>query len=499
MTTPSVPSLPHSSDGQCRPTVSFGSPASEPISEPSASTAVSPATCDRIVPKRTTREPPALVATAPPTVAESRLAKSTGASSPAARAWRRQRGQRDAGPGRHLQGAGVDGAERGQPASSRARPSARRAARCRRRGRCCRPAATTGAPASAHARRTRGDLGGVAGRTTSSASPRKRPVQSVAYDAVTSGSASTWSGPTTSASAARQRAHAGPGAAAASAGPARPDRRRRTAGRRRARSPIGCHGETARLPIHSPTGSRCRAMTQVGVDELHLVRLGVAAEGVAAVGERADALERRRLLVRAAGRRCASTPSSRPGRCPRRAGSGSRRRRGTRAGRAPTRPIGNGAGRGVGEPRGQRRRCCRARPRTAASARRRRACRSPWPGPCRRRRRSPPACSPSPGRRARPRSRSEPGHRDRPAEVDGDAGQAQAGDGPLERPHEQRRSAARRGRRRGPTVRGRGRSGEPLAAVRPPRAGEERVRHGARPYDGGDAPRREAGRRAGRR
>ena len=82
MTTPSVPSLPASNDGQCTPTVSFGRPASEPISEPSASTAVSPATWARIVPKRTTREPPAFVATAPPTVAESRLAKSTGASKP---------------------------------------------------------------------------------------------------------------------------------------------------------------------------------------------------------------------------------------------------------------------------------------------------------------------------------------------------------------------------------------------------------------------------------
>ena len=38
--TPSVPSLPASSDGQCSPTVSFGSPDSEPIVEPSASTAV---------------------------------------------------------------------------------------------------------------------------------------------------------------------------------------------------------------------------------------------------------------------------------------------------------------------------------------------------------------------------------------------------------------------------------------------------------------------------
>ena len=66
VTTPSVPSLPASSDGQWMPTVSFGSPASDPTVDPSASTAVMPATWARIVPKRTTRDPPALVATAPP-------------------------------------------------------------------------------------------------------------------------------------------------------------------------------------------------------------------------------------------------------------------------------------------------------------------------------------------------------------------------------------------------------------------------------------------------
>ena len=82
VTTASVPSLPASSDGQWMPTVSLGSPASEPISDPSASTAVIPATCARIVPKRTTREPPALVAMAPPIVAESRLAKSSGRVEP---------------------------------------------------------------------------------------------------------------------------------------------------------------------------------------------------------------------------------------------------------------------------------------------------------------------------------------------------------------------------------------------------------------------------------
>jgi hypothetical protein len=85
-----VPSEPASSEGQWRPTVSFGSPASEPTTVPSASTASTPITWWRIVPKRTTREPPALVAIAPPTVAESRAAKSTGVSSPWALAARCQ-------------------------------------------------------------------------------------------------------------------------------------------------------------------------------------------------------------------------------------------------------------------------------------------------------------------------------------------------------------------------------------------------------------------------
>jgi hypothetical protein len=84
--TASVPSEPVSTDGQCRPTVSLGRPASEPTTVPSASTASTPRTWCRIVPNRTTREPPALVAIAPPTVADSRAAKSIGVSRPTRRA-----------------------------------------------------------------------------------------------------------------------------------------------------------------------------------------------------------------------------------------------------------------------------------------------------------------------------------------------------------------------------------------------------------------------------
>ena len=81
MTTASVPSEPASTDGQWKPTVSFGRPDSEPMISPLASTASMPTTCARIVPNRTTRDPPAFVAIAPPIVATSRAAKSTGVSS----------------------------------------------------------------------------------------------------------------------------------------------------------------------------------------------------------------------------------------------------------------------------------------------------------------------------------------------------------------------------------------------------------------------------------
>ena len=172
VTTASVPSLPASSDGQCTPTVSLGSPASEPICDPSASTAVMPATWARIVPKRTTREPPALVAMAPPTVAESRLAKSSGRVEPGVPGVPAPAGQRDAGAGRHLQRAGVDGAERVEPAGRQHDHRPPRGARRRRRARCCRPAARPAAPAVGARPSTAATSSVSAGRTTSEASPR---------------------------------------------------------------------------------------------------------------------------------------------------------------------------------------------------------------------------------------------------------------------------------------------------------------------------------------
>ena len=115
MTTASVPSLPHSTDGQCSPSVSFGSPVSEPIVEPSASTAVETGDLGAHRAEAHDREPPALVATAPPMVAESRLAKSTGVSSPAGAGVSRQRVSVTPAPAVTCRAPRVDRAELVEP------------------------------------------------------------------------------------------------------------------------------------------------------------------------------------------------------------------------------------------------------------------------------------------------------------------------------------------------------------------------------------------------
>ena len=58
------------------------------MTEPSASTASIPTTCARVMPWAMTWIPPALVATVPPMVAESRAARSTPYRQPASTAWR---------------------------------------------------------------------------------------------------------------------------------------------------------------------------------------------------------------------------------------------------------------------------------------------------------------------------------------------------------------------------------------------------------------------------
>ena len=203
------------------------------------------------------------------------------------------------------------------------------------------------------------------------------------------------------------------------------------------------------------------------------VGLGVAAERVAAVGERADPLERRHLLVR---EQChgAHPHRRRPGWC-------CPRPRGYRISTAPrkpgwpwaTGPTGNSPGVAVGESGRQGPRCCRWRP---LEDRRRRL----PPGASRSRSRwTLPSASSKPGRRVRRRPAGprhlgddgEAGHRHRPSEVHGDACQADIGERVLERPDEEPRSADHRGRRRGPRGRGRVRLGCGLTRCR---------RHGAR-------------------
>ena len=84
----SAPSDPHSNCAKSKPVLSFASPDMCEMTDPSGSTASMPVTCRRVIPYASTRMPPALVATVPPMVAESRDARSTPYSSPAARACR---------------------------------------------------------------------------------------------------------------------------------------------------------------------------------------------------------------------------------------------------------------------------------------------------------------------------------------------------------------------------------------------------------------------------
>ena len=70
VTMPNVPSEPMSNSFRSKPRLSFFSTVMPSKTLPSASTASSPATCARIVPKRRTCVPPALVEMRPPMVAD---------------------------------------------------------------------------------------------------------------------------------------------------------------------------------------------------------------------------------------------------------------------------------------------------------------------------------------------------------------------------------------------------------------------------------------------
>ena len=250
-----------------------------------------------------------------------------------------------------------------------------------------------------------------------------------------------------------------PAAAAASAAPARPGPRRRTAAASASPTPVGCHADAARLPIHSPTGSRCRAISR---SVLTNCTWSGSAWRPKALPQSASGLIRWNGDISSSGQQ-------RHGAHPHRRRPGAvvlARRVADLDGAAEPGPV-------VGDPTDgelDRARCRRG----AASAspllsmraskigvgRRRGACRSPSP-------RTLPSASSERGRGVRRRPAGahdlggdrEPGHRHRPAEVDRDARQAHAGQRPARAPARAARSAARRGRRRGPTARGRDRSG----------------------------------------
>ena len=166
---------------------------------PSASTASIPSSWARIGPWRSTWMPPALVAIMPPMVAESRAPRSTPNPKPgrAGMGLERRRGSRPHRP---------------SPLRPRRRPARGRAAGASRSRPAGGPASARGtdpptspvlppcgitaAPAAAQARSTATTSSVDAGRTTASASPRQRPVQSVSYEARRSASVSTWVGPT---------------------------------------------------------------------------------------------------------------------------------------------------------------------------------------------------------------------------------------------------------------------------------------------------------------
>ena len=181
--------------------LSFGMPGRRRSTVPSASTASKPPTCRRIGPWRRTLTPPAFVATIPPIVAASRAPKSTPTSQPAARTALCAATSVTPAPT-------VNSPESRSTSST---PSSRRRLTTTSPPRGTDPPTspvlppwgTTPTPASAQARSTPATSAVEAGRTTASAVPDQRRVQSVSYDARRSGSVRQWLGPTISVSCAR--------------------------------------------------------------------------------------------------------------------------------------------------------------------------------------------------------------------------------------------------------------------------------------------------------
>ena len=189
VTTPSVPSLPTSNWASGTPAVCLGRPWRSVITEPSARTACTPATWARMVPKRTTREPPALVLTAPPTVALARAPQSTAKSSPAARACSCSRSMVTPAPAVTCWAA----TSTGPSASSRRSDSNTSPARgtLPPTSPVLPPCGTIAAPATAQARTTAATSSTDPGRTTQRDGAPHWCSQSVSYPARTSASSRT--------------------------------------------------------------------------------------------------------------------------------------------------------------------------------------------------------------------------------------------------------------------------------------------------------------------
>src|SRR5581483_1688836 len=154
------------------------------------------------------RSPPALVATIPPTVAESRAARSTPKASPAPAAAASTAASVAPAPAvtwpAATSTASIEDSRRRLSTTSpcRGTPPPTRPV--------LPPWGTTGRPAVDSAAMTAAASSVLPGRTTAAARPAKRPVQSVSNDAVSSGSVSTWWGPTTSVRAAISASTVGP-------------------------------------------------------------------------------------------------------------------------------------------------------------------------------------------------------------------------------------------------------------------------------------------------
>ena len=174
--------------------LSLASPAMRDTTEPSARTASRPATRARIGPWRTAWAPPALVATIPPTVAESRAARSIPTSQPEPRTAEATDARvapaptvswpltRSTGP-----------SERRRVVTSTTAPSGGTAPPT---SPVFPPCGTTATPSDPHRRSTAATSSRSAGRTTARLRPDQRPVQSTSNAAVRSGSVRTWDAPT---------------------------------------------------------------------------------------------------------------------------------------------------------------------------------------------------------------------------------------------------------------------------------------------------------------